>query len=168
MASGDTLGSSLSTPLPSCAPMKEPRICRTKARCHRPVAGERRCPPSYFRACSATSREACWNGQGVSTGIHEYGSVDAHQGTSGFEPRLDAVHHRSVEQRGRPASIGTSKSVHLASFSSIGLPTDAWIPRKEREAPRRYQYAIGYFRDLWDRKYEEPGGVYWATCSTVD
>ena len=39
--------------------------------------------------------------------------------------------------------------VHLATFSSVALPTDVWIPSSTNVKPQiGTQYAAGYFRDL--------------------
>ncbi|MCB0812870.1 MAG: TonB-dependent receptor, partial [Flavobacteriales bacterium] len=52
--------------------------------------------------------------------------------------------------------------VHLASFSSISLPTDVWVPSSSRVKPQiGDQVAMGYFRDFKDRTYEGSVEVYY-------
>ena len=45
--------------------------------------------------------------------------------------------------------------IHLASLSSISLPTDTWIPSSDKVKPQSsIQYALGYFRNLKNNTYE--------------
>ena len=116
---------------------------------------------SYF-AHVGNFREYLLNGQGVSTGIREYGSGDVIKAYTGLEPRLSMRYTTGPSSSVKASFNRNLQFVHLASFSSIGLPTDVWIPSGKNVKPQiAYQYAIGYFRDLWDRKYEASLEVYY-------
>ena len=45
--------------------------------------------------------------------------------------------------------------IHLASVSSVSLPTDLWIPSSKIIKPQYgRQFALGYFKNLFDNKWE--------------
>ena len=81
---------------------------------------------------------------------------------SGLEPRLSA-RYRIDENSSLKASFNRNMQyVHLASYSSVGLPTDVWIPSGQNVKPQiAMQYATGYFRDLADHTYEASVEVYY-------
>jgi len=92
---------------------------------------------------------------GTTIGTRDYGSGEQIKAYSGLEPRL-AVRYTLDKKNSLKASFNRNlQYVHLASFSSIGLPTDTWIPSGKNVKPQEaVQYALGWFRDLKDRKYE--------------
>lgn len=52
--------------------------------------------------------------------------------------------------------------IHLASLSSISLPTDTWIPSSDKVKPQSgTQYALGYFRNFKLNTYESSVEVYY-------
>src|SRR6185436_18290381 len=52
--------------------------------------------------------------------------------------------------------------IHLASLSSISLPTDVWIPSSSLVQPQYgVQYAAGYFRNLKNNTYETSLEIYY-------
>ena len=76
-------------------------------------------------------------------------------------------HHRHIEPRlsmryklNKTSSIKASYTqnyqyVHLASISSVSLPTDLWIPSSKVIKPQYgRQFAIGFFKNLFDNKWE--------------
>lgn len=85
---------------------------------------------------------------------------------NGLEPRL------SVRlATGKHSSIKASYSrifqyIHLASISSVSLPTDIWMPSTEVIKPQQSnQYAVGFFKNLLDNNYEASVEVYYKTMS---
>ncbi|HRD53088.1 MAG TPA: TonB-dependent receptor, partial [Flavobacteriales bacterium] len=89
--------------------------------------------------------------RGRSTGKEEIAPGKPIQTYQALEPRI------SLRWRtGRTSSVKASfnqgqQYVHLASFSSIALPTDVWIPSSTRVKPQiGTQYAAGYFRNFLD------------------
>ncbi len=83
-------------------------------------------------------------------------------GYAALEPRL-AVRYRIDKRSSIKASYNRAQQyVHLASFSSVALPTDVWIPSSENVKPQiGTQYAIGYFRDIKDRTFETSVEAYY-------
>ena len=76
-------------------------------------------------------------------------------------------HHRHLEPRlslryklNKTSSLKSSYSqnyqyIHLASVSSVSLPTDLWIPSSKIIKPQYgRQFALGYFKNLFDNKWE--------------
>ncbi len=76
-------------------------------------------------------------------------------------------HHRHLEPRlslryklNKTSSLKTSYTqnyqyIHLASVSSVSLPTDLWIPSSKIIKPQYgRQFALGYFKNLFDNKWE--------------
>jgi len=61
------------------------------------------------------------------------------------------------------ASFATmTQFIHLLTNSTIGLPTDLWVPATERVAPQQsWQVAAGYARSLGKRMYEISAEVYY-------
>ncbi len=54
--------------------------------------------------------------------------------------------------------------IHLASLSSISLPTDTWIPSSDKVKPQSsVQYALGYFRNLKNNTYESSVELYYKS-----
>jgi hypothetical protein len=47
------------------------------------------------------------------------------------------------------------QNLHLASASSVTLPTDVWLPSTDRIRPEKgIQYSLGYFRNLQNNMYQ--------------
>ena len=76
-------------------------------------------------------------------------------------------HHRHLEPRlslrcklNKTSSLKSSYTqnyqyIHLASVSSVSLPTDLWIPSSKIIKPQYgRQFALGYFKNLFDNKWE--------------
>lgn len=80
------------------------------------------------------------------------------------EPRL-AVRYSINHLSSLKASITQNyQYIHLASLSSISLPTDTWIPSSDKVKPQNgIQYALGYFRNLGINTYESSVEVYYKT-----
>lgn len=107
-------------------------------------------------------REYLTNAQGITTGTHDYGPGEVIKQYSGLEPRA-ALRYTLDKNNSIKASFNRNlQFVHLASFSSIGLPTDTWIPSGKNVKPQQaVQYALGWFRDLAERKWEGSIEVYY-------
>lgn len=93
--------------------------------------------------------------QGRSTGRQEFGPGRPIASYSALEPRF-SLRHRLDGQSSIKASFNRGQQyVHLASFSSVALPTDVWIPSGTNVRPQiGTQYSAGYFRDLFDGVFE--------------
>jgi len=79
-----------------------------------------------------------------------------------LEPRL-SMRYRIDGSSSVKASFNRGQQyVHLASFSSIALPTDVWIPSSSKVKPQiGTQYSGGYFRDFLDHMFETSVEVYY-------
>lgn len=104
------------------------------------------------------------NGNIVDTVKYTTGQVVANY--NGLEPRLSGRF-----STGKNSSIKASYSrifqyIHLASISSVSLPTDIWMPSTEVIKPQECnQYALGFFKNLFENKYETSVEVYYKTMS---
>jgi hypothetical protein len=80
----------------------------------------------------------------------------------GLEPRFSARYRLNDASSVKASFNRNLQYVHQASFSSIGLPTDVWIPSGKNVKPQvGVQYAAGYFRDFKERTYEASVEVYY-------
>ncbi|MCI1753810.1 MAG: TonB-dependent receptor [Flavobacteriales bacterium] len=95
------------------------------------------------------------NDAGENIGTRDYAAGETVAQYSGLEPRV-SMRYTIDKKNSIKASFNRNlQYVHLASFSSIGLPTDTWIPSGKNVKPQEaVQYALGWFRDLKERKYE--------------
>ncbi len=86
----------------------------------------------------------------------------------GLEPRL-SLRYRIDGNSSVKASFNRAQQyVHLASFSSIALPTDVWIPSGTRVKPQiGTQYAVGYFRDLFEDVVEASVELYYKDMQNL-
>ncbi|MBP6390201.1 MAG: TonB-dependent receptor [Flavobacteriales bacterium] len=85
-----------------------------------------------------------------------------------LEPRLSA-RYRLNERSSVKASFNRGQQyVHLASFSSIALPTDIWIPSGKNVKPLvGTQYEAGYFRNFLDNMIETSLEVYYKDMKNL-
>ena len=81
-----------------------------------------------------------------------------------MEPRL-SVRFILDEKSSIKASFSEHyQNVHLASFGSVSLPTDTWIPSTGRIKPQfSRQYTLGYFRNFDNNTYESSIELYTKT-----
>lgn len=87
---------------------------------------------------------------------------------TGLEPRLSARYRIDGNSSVKASFNRGQQYVHLASFSSIALPTDVWIPSGTRVKPQiGTQYAVGYFRDLFNDVVEASVEVYYKDMDNL-
>ncbi|MBL8000930.1 MAG: TonB-dependent receptor [Flavobacteriales bacterium] len=102
------------------------------------------------------------NDQGLTTGTREYAAGDRIASYTALEPRLSARWKLDKSSSIKASFNRGQQYVHLASFSSVALPTDVWIPSGANVKPLiGTQYAAGYFRDFADRMFETSVEVYY-------
>lgn len=101
------------------------------------------------------------NGEATDETI-DYASGERIKGYAALEPRL-AIRYKLDPTSSLKASFNRNQQyVHLASFSSIALPTDVWVPSGKNVKPLvGQQYAAGYFRDLAGKTFEASLEVYY-------
>lgn len=103
------------------------------------------------------------DGNGDPTGeVYSYDPGKKVQGYTALEPRL-AVRYKLGPNSSLKASFNRNQQyVHLASFSSIALPTDVWIPSGKNVKPLvGQQVAAGYFLDFLEDVFESSVEVYY-------
>lgn len=85
---------------------------------------------------------------------------------NGLEPRLSARYSLTKTLALKASYSRNFQYIHLASISSISLPTDIWMPSTEVIKPQESnQYALGIFKNLADNAYETSVEVYYKTMS---
>jgi hypothetical protein len=81
---------------------------------------------------------------------------------SGFEPRASMRFKINSNNSVKASYTRNYQYVHLASLSSISLPTDTWLPSTSIVEPQlSTQYAIGYFKNFKENMYESSVELYY-------
>ena len=85
-----------------------------------------------------------------------------------IEPRLSIRYKLSPTSSLKAAYTQNYQYIHLASTSSVSLPTDLWVPSSSAIEPKfADQYALGYFRNLNDNMYETSVEAYYKEMSNL-
>jgi len=85
---------------------------------------------------------------------------------NGLEPRISARYTLSKSTSLKASYARNFQYIHLASISSISLPTDIWMPSTEKIKPQQSnQVALGIFKNLRDNNYEVSIEAYYKTMS---
>lgn len=73
----------------------------------------------------------------------------------GFEPRFSVRYSIDSLSSVKASATRNLQYIHLASLSSVSLPTDLWFPSTELVKPQvAYQYSLGYYRNIFDNLIE--------------
>lgn len=103
---------------------------------------------------------------GTITDTVHYQRHDVVANYNGLEPRLSARYSLSRSLSLKASYSRNFQYVHLASISSISLPTDIWVPSTDEVKPQESnQYAMGLFKNLNDNMFETSIEVYYKTMS---
>lgn len=87
---------------------------------------------------------------------------------NGLEPRLSARYSLTKTSSLKASYSRNFQYIHLASISSISLPTDIWMPSTEVIKPQEsHQYALGIFKNFKDNSYETSIEVYYKTMNNM-
>jgi hypothetical protein len=85
----------------------------------------------------------------------EYKSGEKVKNFTGFEPRLGGKYTLDATSSLKFGVTATTQYLHLVSNSTSSLPADVWVMSSELVEPQRgVQYALGYFRNFDDNKWE--------------
>jgi hypothetical protein len=85
-----------------------------------------------------------------------------------IEPRLSFRYRLSTTSSIKGAYTQNYQYIHLASTSSVSLPTDLWVPSSSGIEPKfSDQYAIGYFKNLNDNMYETSIEAYYKEMTNL-
>ena len=81
---------------------------------------------------------------------------------SGLEPRLSIRYLLGPTTSLKAAVTFNKQYLHLVSNSSTTLPTDTWVPSSVLVEPQdAIQYAVGFFKNFLDNKYETSVELYY-------
>ena len=85
-----------------------------------------------------------------------------------IEPRLSLRYKLNATSSIKAAYTENHQYVHLASTSSVSLPTDLWVPSSSGIKPKfARQYALGYFKNLNDNMYETSLEAYYKEMTNL-
>jgi hypothetical protein len=85
-----------------------------------------------------------------------------------IEPRLSLRYKLNTTSSIKAAYTENYQYVHLASTSSVSLPTDLWVPSSSGIKPKfARQYALGYFKNLNDNMYETSLEAYYKEMTNL-
>jgi len=84
----------------------------------------------------------------------------------GFEPRINAKFTLDAKSSIKAGYTHNYQFLHLVSNSASTLPIDIWVPSSPLVKPQLgIQYAIGYFRNFKDDRYEASVEAYYKDLS---
>jgi hypothetical protein len=96
----------------------------------------------------------------IDTVIYKSGKKVAAYG--GLEPRTSIRYQLNKKSSVKASFSQNYQYIHLASISSVSLPTDLWIPSTSVIKPQfSTQYALGYFRNFKEDKFETSVEIYY-------
>jgi len=100
--------------------------------------------------------------------VIDYSGGETVAAYNGLEPRLSMRYKLNEDVSLKASGTRNLQFVHLASFASISLPTDVWLPSSERVKPQvAWQYAAGYFQELFNDKYEASIEAYYKDLDNL-
>jgi outer membrane receptor for ferrienterochelin and colicin len=101
-------------------------------------------------------------GSPIDTVVYDNGeTVKLYQG---LEPRITARYSLRNNSSVKASFSQNYQYIHLASFASVSLPTDVWVPSSDKVKPQRStQYAAGYFKNFKENKFESSVEVYYKS-----
>ncbi len=119
---------------------------------------------TYFQQVGPFDRYVIDPISGVANDTIKYSPGENVQHYQHLEPRF-ALRYSINHLSSLKASVSQNyQYVHLASLSSISLPTDTWVPSSDKVKPQSgIQYALGYFRNFGLNSYESSVEVYYKT-----
>ncbi|MGZ3899901.1 MAG: TonB-dependent receptor [Bacteroidia bacterium] len=85
---------------------------------------------------------------------------------NGLEPRLSARYSLNASTSLKASYARNFQYIHLATISSVSLPTDVWMPCTELIKPQiSNQYALGFFKNFKENTFETSVEVYYKTMA---
>jgi len=102
------------------------------------------------------------------TGFKAYGSGEVVNYYQSLEPRISARYLLGTRNSVKLAYGRTTQFLHLLSNSSLGLPTDVWMPPDKNIRPQSSsQFVLGYYHSFNDNRYEFTSEVYYKTLRNI-
>ena len=85
-----------------------------------------------------------------------------------IEPRFSLRYKLNTTSSLKTSYTENYQYIHLASTSSVSLPTDLWVPSSTVIKPKfSRQYAIGFFKNLKDNMYETSLEAYYKEMTNL-
>lgn len=91
-----------------------------------------------------------------------YGKNEGIKFYDGWEPRVSTRFMLKDKSSIKAGFNQVTQYIHLASLSSVSLPTDIWFPSTDIARPQRgWQASLGYFRNFFKGMFETSVEVYY-------
>lgn len=117
---------------------------------------------SYFMQVGPFERYIKSPVNGMITDTIKYSAGKKVANYGGLEPRVSVRYAIDKRSSVKTAFSQNYQYIHLASISSVSLPTDLWIPSTSVIKPQfSTQYAVGYFRNFKEDLFESSVEVYY-------
>jgi hypothetical protein len=108
------------------------------------------------------------NPQGIAIDTIHYNTLQNVAFYQGLEPRLSVRYQLSADASIKAGYSHNYQYVHLASISSVSLPTDIWFPSTSIVHPQiGDQYAIGYYKNFKDNMFESSIETYYKNMQNL-
>jgi hypothetical protein len=104
----------------------------------------------------------------IKTGETFYSKRETVRNYFNWEPRVGAQFMINDNNSVKASYSRTVQYLHLASNSNAGTPLDVWFPSGPNVKPQLAdQYAVGYFRNLFDNMIETSAELYYKDMRNV-
>ena len=105
---------------------------------------------------------------GATDSTTNYSNFESIKTYFGPEPRFSARYLLPDNSSFKFGFAHNYQYIHLASVSSVSLPTDLWFPSTEQVKPQvGTQYSIGYFRNFLKNNYEASVEAYYKDLNNL-
>lgn len=101
---------------------------------------------------------------GKFTDTIEYSTGEKVKMYTHIEPRISMRYELNNSSSVKASFTQNYQYIHLASFGSVSLPTDIWVPSTDLVKPQfGTQYSVGYFKNLKENVFETSVELYYKT-----
>jgi hypothetical protein len=98
----------------------------------------------------------------------EYKNGELVQFYHGLEPRFSARYLLNPKNALKASYTRTQQYQHLISNSTVGLPTDVWLPSDTHIKPQiADQYSLGYYKTTKNKKYDFFTEIYFKKMNNI-
>ena len=105
---------------------------------------------------------------GITDSTVNYSNFESIKTYFGPEPRFSARYLFNDNSSFKLGVAHNYQYVHLATISSVSLPTDLWFPSTEVVKPQiSTQYSMGYFKNFFENKYEGSVEIYYKDLQNL-
>ncbi|OFX49334.1 MAG: collagen-binding protein [Bacteroidetes bacterium GWA2_30_7] len=103
-----------------------------------------------------------FDNEGNTSDTTTYSKFEIVKNYGGFEPRISLTYLLNSSNSIKVSYNRNRQYVHLLSNTTSGTPLDAWVPSSTIIKPEiSDQYALGYFKNLFENKFESSVEVYY-------